>query len=125
MALRVNTADVAAEEHHHVTVWRCVRRDGPEGVGVGVAAFKPPRHGWDPRSEWEAHDVPEVHYVISGQGILLEEEDEILLRPGDAVVTMPGIRHSLWATSGDPLVTVYVAIEPRPAQPGLPARGAR
>lgn len=114
MAIRVNRDDVGPEEHEHVTVWRFVRRDGPTGVGVGISAFRA-SGGLEPRAGWEAHDVAEVHYVLSGEGILLEEDEEVPLRPGDAVVTQPGVRHALWSTSDRPLVTLYVAAGGRAA----------
>jgi mannose-6-phosphate isomerase-like protein (cupin superfamily) len=108
MTVKRNRAEVEPEEHPYAMVWRFVRRDGPEGVGVGITAF---RHDADAaRAAMEAHDVPEVHYVMSGEGILLEEDRHVLLREGDAVVTMPAVRHALWATSTEPLVTLYVAM---------------
>jgi mannose-6-phosphate isomerase-like protein (cupin superfamily) len=110
MSVTVNRADVPAEEHAYATIWRHLRRDGPHHVGVGIASFHPRRDDVDYDAIAEAHDVPEVHYVLSGEGVILEEGTEIRVRAGDAVVTPPGRRHSIWAIGDEPLVTVYVAV---------------
>ncbi len=110
MSIKVNRADTEPEEHPYATVWRHVRRDGPANVGVGIASFNPRVAGVDYEATAEAHDVPEVHYVLSGEGVIAEEGEELPLRAGDAVITPAGRRHSIWATGDAPLVTVYVAV---------------
>ena len=111
LTIKVNRDEVVAEESDLGRTWRFLRRDHPPGVGVGIAQFASLPEGVDPADRYEAHDVPEVHYVLSGRGILFEEGEEVALRVGDAVVTPPGIRHTLWSTGNEPLVTLYVAIQ--------------
>lgn len=109
MGIKVAAADARQDEVGHARVSRYVRREEPVGIGVGVSSFGALPDDVDPRSAWEAHDVPEVHYVLSGRGVLLEEDEEIPLEPGDVAVTLPGQRHVLWGVGTEPLVTVYVA----------------
>lgn len=112
VATKVNRADVLPERNDLQETWRLIRRDASSGVGVGIAAFKPLAAGTDVERLCEAHDVPEVHYVLSGNGVLYEDGERIDLRAGDAVVTPAGARHVLYASGADPLVTIYVAIRP-------------
>lgn len=115
MALRVNRADVPVEVSAAQDTWRFVRRDGPTGVGVGIAAFKRVATGAETDEGGEVHDVPEVHYVLSGEGVLIEDGVRIALRPDDAVITPAGARHAFFSTSLEPFVTLYVAISPTAA----------
>jgi mannose-6-phosphate isomerase-like protein (cupin superfamily) len=115
MALRVNRADVLVEVGVTQDTWRFVRRDGPTGVGVGIASFKQVASGAENDESGEVHDVPEVHYVLSGEGVLIEDGERIALRADDAVVTPAGARHAFFSTSRAPLVTLYVAISPTAA----------
>ncbi len=109
MSVIVNRDTTVAEDHPFVTVFRHIRRDGPHHVGVGVAEWKEAPDGFDPEAVAEAHDVPEVHYVLSGRGVLFEEGEELAVRAGDAIITPPGRRHVMWAIGAAPLVTIYVA----------------
>jgi len=109
MSVIVNRDTTLPEGHPFVTVFRHIRRDGPHHVGVGVAEWKQAPVGFDPDVVAEAHDVPEVHYVLSGTGVLYEEGEEFAVRAGDAIVTAAGRRHAMWATGTGPLVTIYVA----------------
>ena len=111
MVIRVNRDEVRPETSDEATTWRFLRRSADPGIGVGIAEFAPLPEGADVGARCEAHDVPEVHYVLRGRGVLLEESQEIELRPGDAVVTLPGVRHTLWSTGEEPLVTLYVAVQ--------------
>lgn len=111
MVIRVNRDEVQSETSDESTTWRILRRSDDPGVGVGIAEFAFLPEGTDVVERCEAHDVPEVHYVLRGRGVLLEEREEVQLRPGDAVVTLPGVRHTLWSTGEEPLVTLYVAIQ--------------
>lgn len=110
MSVKVNRSEVIPEDHPYATIWRHVRRDGPHGVGVGMTAFKPRSSDLDVEAASEAHDVPEVHYILSGEGVLYEEGESIVLRAGDAVITPAGRRHVMWSTADEPLVTIYVAV---------------
>jgi quercetin dioxygenase-like cupin family protein len=111
MAIKVSAFEAQPDQVANAAVRRYVRRDGPHGIGVGVSTFAPLGPGIDPRSIWEAHDVPEIHYVLEGRGVLLEEDDELALEAGDVVITLAGARHVLWGSSEEsPLVTVYAAV---------------
>lgn len=111
MALKVSAAEAVADTVANASVQRYVRRDGSTGIGVGVTTFAPLPPGADPKASWEAHDVPEIHYVLSGRGVLLEEDEEIFLVAGDVIITPPGARHIMWGESDEvPLMTVYAAV---------------
>jgi len=111
MAIKVSAEDAQPDTVANASVHRYIRRQGPDGIGVGVTSFAPLESGVDPRDVWEAHDVPEIHYVLAGRGVLFEEGEEIALEAGDVVVTPPGARHVLWGASADePLTTVYAAV---------------
>lgn len=111
MAVKVSATEAIADRVANASIQRYVRRDGPMGIGVGVTTFGPLGAGVDPRTVWEAHDVPEIHYVLDGRGVLLEEDEEIALVAGDVVITPPGARHVMWGESEDlPLITVYAAV---------------
>lgn len=111
VAIRINREDVLPEASDEATTWRFFRRSDDLGVGVGIAEFATLPEGANVTERYEAHDVPEVHYVLRGRGVLLEEGEQVELHSGDAVVTMPGVRHTLWSTGDEPLVTLYVAIQ--------------
>jgi mannose-6-phosphate isomerase-like protein (cupin superfamily) len=113
MSVKVNRGDIVAEQSDTGQTWRCFRRDGPLGIGLGVAAFDALSVGIDPETRCEAHDVPEIHYVLSGTGVLYEEGEAVELRAGDAVITPAGRRHTFWSSGPAPLVTVYVAVSAR------------
>lgn len=111
MAIKVSETEAEDDLVANASVRRYMRRTGPAGIGVGVSMFRPLSPGVDPRSVWESHDVPEIHYVLSGRGVILEEAQEIRLQPGDVVITPPGARHVLWGESEDePLTTFYAAV---------------
>jgi quercetin dioxygenase-like cupin family protein len=111
MAMKVSARDAMPDTVANASVRRYVRRQGPDGIGVGVTTFAPLGPGVDPRDLCEAHDVPEIHYVLAGRGVLFEEGEEIALEAGDVVITPPGARHVLWGASADePLTTVYAAV---------------
>jgi mannose-6-phosphate isomerase-like protein (cupin superfamily) len=45
----------------------------------------------------------EIYFVMSGHGRMRLASDERDVRPGDAVVIAPGIRHKVWAADDEPL----------------------
>jgi len=111
MAVKVSPREAQADVVANASVRRYVRRDGPTGIGVGVTTFAPLAPGVDPRTIWEAHDVPEIHFVLEGRGTLFEEGEAIELEAGDVIITPPGARHVLWGESDAvPLVTFYAAV---------------
>jgi len=111
MATKVSAQEAQPDVVGNATVQRYIRRSGPNGIGAGVSSFGPLGPGVEARHLWEAHDVPEIHYVIRGHGVLVEEDEEVPLQPGDIVATPPGRRHVLIGDSAsEPLVTVYVAV---------------
>lgn len=110
MSLIVGRGSVTAEENPLASVLRHFRRDSPQNVGVGVASWRRPPPGFDPEQASESHDVPEVHYVMSGSGVLFEDGREIPIQAGDAIITPPGQGHVMWSTTDRPLTTVYVAV---------------
>jgi quercetin dioxygenase-like cupin family protein len=116
MAIKVTAVEAQPDTVANASVRRYVRRDGPSGIGVGVTTFAPLAPGVEPTSIWEAHDVPEIHYVLAGRGVLYEEGEEIALETGDVVITPSGARHVLWGASHDePLTTVYAAVSRTPS----------
>lgn len=113
MAVKVTRDDTDPEQAGHAAIRRYLRREDDLGIGIGVASFGPLPQDGDPTTMWEAHDVAESHYVLSGHGAIREEDEEIELAPGDVVITPAGRRHVLWARGEQPLVTVYCAVSPR------------
>jgi mannose-6-phosphate isomerase-like protein (cupin superfamily) len=49
-------------------------------------------------------ETEEIYFFTSGQGRMRLATDEHHVRPGDAVVIAPGIRHKVWADGDEPLV---------------------
>lgn len=113
MGVKVSRSETVVEAFGHMQVRRYLRREDQLGIGIGVSTFGPRSDSVDPASVWEAHDVPETHFVLEGHGVLYEEDEAIALAPGDVVVTEPGRRHVLFASGDEPLVTIYCAVSPR------------
>ena len=53
----------------------------------------------------------EFYYVLSCQGVTVEDGEEILLRPGDLTLTGRGHSHSLENREDQPLTVVAVILE--------------
>ncbi len=45
----------------------------------------------------------EIYYITHGNGRIRIEAEERDVRPGDAIAILPGQRHKLWNTGGEPL----------------------
>lgn len=108
MTLKTSIEDTTPEESASAKTWRLFRREESHGVGIGIAEFAVANPGAD---TMEMHDVPEAHYVLSGRGYAIENGTRVELRPGDALITLPGVRHTLVSEGDGPLVTIYVAID--------------
>jgi mannose-6-phosphate isomerase-like protein (cupin superfamily) len=48
-------------------------------------------------------ETEEIYFFMSGHGRMRLASDERDVRPGDAVVIAPGIRHKVWAGEDEPL----------------------
>jgi mannose-6-phosphate isomerase-like protein (cupin superfamily) len=48
-------------------------------------------------------EIEEIYFFMQGHGRMRLATDERDIRPGDAVVIAPGIRHKVWATGDEPL----------------------
>lgn len=57
-----------------------------------------------------SHDTPELYYVIEGEGMVRQEDNTFAVREGDTFVNRPGVRHSLWSTTEEPLLTFFVEV---------------
>ena len=52
----------------------------------------------------------EIYYILSGQGIVVDDGNQEVLNPGDAVVTGGGASHSIANTGSEPLEFVAVIL---------------
>ena len=48
-------------------------------------------------------EAEEIYFFTHGQGRMRLAGDDREVRPGDAVVIAPGMRHKVWATGDEPL----------------------
>lgn len=122
MAIVVNKEDVPPTEEGDLTVWRLIgAAKGSAGFGAsaGLVVYRQPQ-GDSPPEMGGAHALAEFHYVLSGQGALLEEGQRYDLKAGDALVIQPGRRHVMWGTAEEPLVAWYVALTAEPAEATRP-----
>lgn len=97
---------------------------GAEEVVFGRTVFTP-----GSRHEWHRHEnAEEVQYLISGEGTVLDGDDEIPMVAGDVIHTPKGRWHGfrntsqteeavliwLWAGAGSRATAGYEAREPAP-----------
>jgi mannose-6-phosphate isomerase-like protein (cupin superfamily) len=97
------------------TDWRLLDHahpDDPVDVAAGIAAYEAAPEGDDPEPR-PGHPHAELQFVISGAGILRIADERCAVRPGDAYAIPPGLPHTLWATSMEPLRCFYVLLVPR------------
>lgn len=116
MAIVVNKQDVPPTKEGDLTVWRLIGVDKKSmgfGASAGLVVYGKPQEDSLPEMGG-AHDLAEFHYVLSGQGALLEEGQRFDLKAGDALVIQPGRRHVMWGTAEEPLVAWYVALTADP-----------
>lgn len=59
---------------------------------------------------WWVHDEDEFVYVLEGELVVVLDDDEILLGPGDSVYYEGGVRH-LWRTDGERTARVLTVKE--------------
>ena len=48
-------------------------------------------------------ETEEIYFFTQGHGLMRLADTEREVRPGDAIVIAPGIRHKVWATGDEPL----------------------
>lgn len=112
MAFKVNRSDVNPTIEKNLTVWRVLERVNGHaefGAIAGIVTYGPPSNEGD-KPIGSAHDKPEVHYMLSGRGTLVEDYEQTDLKAGDVDAIPPGRRHTTWGSSRDPLTGFYVAI---------------
>lgn len=112
MAFKVNRSHVNPTIEKNLTVWRVLERVNGHaefGAIAGIVTYGPPGSESD-KQMGGAHDKPEIHYMLSGQGTLVEDGEPMDLEAGDVVVIPPGRRHAIWGSSSDPLTGFYVAM---------------
>jgi mannose-6-phosphate isomerase-like protein (cupin superfamily) len=57
--------------------------------------------------DWHSHEVEnEVVYVVSGQGLLMLEDEVVILTPGDVVEIPTGLEHKATSLGGDGLQVI-------------------
>ena len=86
-------------------VWRDGVLPKSDGVGVADVHFAP-----GARSFWHTHSGGQLLLIVSGQGIVADDEGAVLVGAGDTVWTPPGVRHWHGATSERFLVHTSIAM---------------
>lgn len=62
--------------------------------------------------EFSRHDCEELSYLISGSMRVWVEGQEIVMQPGDALLTGPGERHWVKNEGDEPAVALFVLAPP-------------
>jgi quercetin dioxygenase-like cupin family protein len=103
-ATKVNIEDVAFADglkedegwiNMHVQFLITQMNSGAEEVVFGRTIFRP-----GSRHEWHRHvNAEEIQYIVAGEGIVLDGDDEIPVRVGDVVHTKKGQWHGFRNTS--------------------------
>lgn len=76
----------------------------PDGVRVINVEFTA-----GARSKWHSHPGGQVLHVISGEGLVANEEGQCLaMRPGDTVTVAPGELHWHGATPSSPMLQMSI-----------------
>ena len=81
-------------------------------VGVNITTLKP--GAWSSQRHWHAKE-DEFAYVISGELVLIEDEGETVLKPGDCVAWKAGVKnghHLVNRTKADACFLVVSSIDP-------------
>ena len=52
--------------------------------------------------------LEEFYYFIAGEGVMWMGDDEVTVKPGDAIMAPPGVDHGFRSTGDDPLKLVIV-----------------
>ncbi len=82
---------------------------GPPNTGSALMDFRISRYAPMATVEEHVHKVQEqVYYVLEGEGMLVLDGKEHLMRPHDYVYVPPGVRHSFTNTGLDGLVFLVV-----------------
>jgi len=102
--------DVTPDVSDERTIWpvlysAVVGRD--LGAIGGIVAYNPSSEGFP---LGPSHDTPELCYVIKGEGLVRQADNTFVVREGDTFVNRPGVRHSLWSTTDEPLLTFFVEV---------------
>jgi mannose-6-phosphate isomerase-like protein (cupin superfamily) len=58
----------------------------------------------------EHHQEEEIFYIVKGKGTVVDNEEEIQVGPGDAVLTEAGTSHSIRNDGEEPLQLVAVIL---------------
>ncbi|MCX7962069.1 MAG: cupin domain-containing protein [Burkholderiales bacterium] len=82
---------------------------GPENTGTRLLDFRISRYAPNAHVAEHAHAVQEqIYYVLEGEGLLVLEGTEHLLRAHDYAYIPPGVRHSFTNTGTGGLVFLVV-----------------
>jgi uncharacterized cupin superfamily protein len=122
---KINTNDVHEEEY-----WSPKRTMGGYGRELSVALGRNPsstdlleRHPFDveiqripaglPSNPYHSHSAQwEFYYVLSGSGIVRDEQGRTPVAKGDAFLFKPGEAHQLFGGETDELVVMCIADNP-------------
>jgi mannose-6-phosphate isomerase-like protein (cupin superfamily) len=58
------------------------------------------------------HESEEIYVFLEGEGRMKLGDDELQVRPGEAVVIPPATRHKLWSTGAESLVLLCCCAPP-------------
>jgi mannose-6-phosphate isomerase-like protein (cupin superfamily) len=82
---------------------------GPQNAGSSLVDFRISRYAPNAYVEEHMHKVQEqIYYVLEGEGILVVDGTEHLMRPHDYVYVPPGVRHKFTNTGIAGLVFLVV-----------------
>jgi len=82
---------------------------GPQNAGSSLIDFRISRYAPNAYVEEHVHKVQEqIYYVLEGEGILVVDGTEHLMRPHDYVYVPPGVRHKFTNTGLAGLVFLVV-----------------
>lgn len=82
---------------------RLLSAQEPGGMAVSVVHFED-----GARTHWHVHPGEQVLYIIEGQGRAGNENEEVLVGPGDVVYSAPNERHWHGAAEGHSMTHVSV-----------------
>jgi uncharacterized cupin superfamily protein len=122
---KINTKDVHEEEY-----WSPKRAIGGYGRDISIALGRKPdstdlleRHPFDveiqripaglPSNPYHSHSAQwEFYYVLSGSGVVRDEQGRTPVAPGDAFLFKPGEAHQLFGGNAEDLVVMCIADNP-------------
>jgi quercetin dioxygenase-like cupin family protein len=94
----------SGDEHFTGSVWNKRIIDHPDGITLLAVQFAP-----GARTDWHSHPGGQLLYVVSGSGMVQNEEGKAArISAGDVVHAPPGERHWHGATPDAPMMHLSI-----------------